>query len=65
MMDGKGKTCGCGHHKVVPIVVTLIGLAFLLQTFDVLSANTVSIAWPILLIIGGLTKLGGDSCNCC
>jgi energy-coupling factor transporter transmembrane protein EcfT len=65
-MDGKmnGK-CNCMHHKVVPLVIVLIGLAFLLQAFNVLTPMFVAIAWPVLVIIAGLTKLGGRSCKCC
>lgn len=66
--SGAGKTCGscgCGCHKVVPISIILIGLAFLLQAFDVLSASVVSIAWPILVIIIGGMKLASRACKCC
>lgn len=52
---------GCRCHLVAPIAVILIGIAFLLETFNVLSSNTVSIVWPILLIIAASTKM----CGCC
>jgi hypothetical protein len=57
------KTCSCPHHKVLPVAVILIGLAFLLQNLNILTAGEVGIIWPILLIIAGAVKLGG--CTCC
>jgi hypothetical protein len=60
---GKGPTCKCPHHKVVPILVILIGLDFLAGAVGVLSWTFVDITWPILVIIGGIVKLGG--CKCC
>lgn len=57
--------CKCPHHKVVPIVIVLIGLAFLLEAYNVLTAGFVAIAWPVLVIIAGVTKLFGAGCKCC
>ncbi len=59
----KGKTCSCAHHKVVPIVLILIGVDFLLGALSVFTGWFVNLTWPILLIIAGSTKLGG--CKCC
>jgi len=65
-MEGmEGKTCGCPHHKVGPVIVVLFGLTFLLGNLNVLTQQFVNIAWPILVLIGGLTKLGGGKCKCC
>ena len=50
---------------IVPLCITLIGLAFLLQSLDVLSAMFVGFAWPILLLVIGLTKMMGSGCGCC
>jgi hypothetical protein len=59
----KGKTCNCGHHKVVPILVILLGLDFLLAQLNVLTWGFVGVTWPILVIIGGIVKL--NMCKCC
>jgi hypothetical protein len=66
-MNGKtcGGKCGCGHHKVFPILVILFGLAFLLAQVNVLSWNFVGVTWPILVIIAGIMKLCGGMCKCC
>ena len=61
----QGKNCGCAHHKVVPLVITIIGLAFLLQALNIMTASAVSIVWPILLIVAGLTKIKGGQCRRC
>lgn len=66
MCDGMhGGMCKCPHHKAVPLFIALIGLAFLLQAFGVLSAGFVAIAWPILVLLIGLQKLFGGGCKCC
>ncbi len=57
--------CKCPHHKIVPSCIALIGLAFLLLQWNILSASTVDIIWPVLLIVIGLTKLFGKGCKCC
>ncbi|MEJ0053967.1 MAG: DUF5668 domain-containing protein [bacterium] len=57
------KVCKCPHHKVVPVAIILIGLAFLLQTWDILTMGAVAVIWPVLLIVIGAVKLGG--CKCC
>ena len=62
MMDGM---CKCPHHKAGPLLVTLIGLTFLLRTLGVLEMGTADIIWPILLIVIGLMKMCGGSCKCC
>jgi hypothetical protein len=61
--EGKGKTCGCGHHKTLPILVILFGLVFLLESLNVVTWGFVNIAWPILVIILGCVKL--SKCGCC
>jgi len=62
-MDGNGM-CRCPHHKVVPLAITLIGLVSLLGATGTVSEQTVSITWPILLIIIGLMKLCKGMCKC-
>jgi hypothetical protein len=60
-----GGHCKCPHHKIIPLAIVLIGLAFLLQALNVLSAGFVALAWPILVIIIGLMKLTKGMCKCC
>jgi hypothetical protein len=60
-----GKTCNCTHHKVIPILVILLGLEFLLANMGVFTWGFVSVTWPILVIIGGCVKLFGRNCKCC
>lgn len=55
--------CKCPHHRVMPIALILIGVIFLCQAFGWLSPTTVNYIWPVLLIIGAGSKLGG--CKCC
>ena len=52
-------------HKMVGGLVALLGLAFLLGNLGLLSMSTVSMAWPILLILIGLKKMMGGACKCC
>lgn len=65
MMDMQNGMCTCPHHKIIPGLVVLFGLTFLLGTLGVLSAYTVGIVWPILIILGGLQKMFGHKCGCC
>lgn len=60
-----GTKCGCPHHKVPMLCVTLIGLMFLLSALGYVGAGTTAVVWPILLIVFGLTKLMGGGCKCC
>jgi uncharacterized membrane protein len=46
-------------------MIVLIGLSFLLQALGILTVGFVAVAWPILLIIAGLSKLAGRKCECC
>ncbi len=58
-------TCKCPHHKMVPLSILLIGVAFLLGEMGTLSMHAVNIIWPILVIVIGGTKMAGNSCKCC
>ncbi len=60
----QGASCSCGHHKVIPILVILLGLTFLLQALGVVGWYFVSVTWPILLIIAAIVKMAGRSCSC-
>ena len=57
--------CGCPHHKMVPLFITLIGLVFLLKTLGTISMGFADVAWPVLLILVGLQKMFGRMCKCC
>ena len=57
--------CPCPHHKVTPVLVVLFGLLFLLGYFGVIGEQVVMVGWPILVILGGLTKLTQGVCKCC
>jgi len=50
---------------IVPMCIILIGLAFLLQSLDLVSAMFVNYSWPVLLIVIGLMKMLGSGCACC
>ncbi len=56
--------CRCGHHKIFPVLIILLGLLFLLADFGVFTAGFTSVAWPILVIIGGVVKLKSGNCKC-
>ena len=62
---GGGKRCTCRHHRIKPICIFLIGLAFLLAKFNVLTMEAVSWIWPILVIVIGGTKTFEYKCKCC
>lgn len=63
-MGGKNM-CGCPHHKAIPVLVILFGLVFLLGNWGILTWSFVGMAWPIIVIVGGLTKLTSKMCKCC
>jgi hypothetical protein len=66
-MGMKGGMCKCLHHSVVPVLVVLFGLTFLLQALGVVTMQFAMLAWPVLVIVGGLTKLTTKwgMCKCC
>lgn len=66
MMEGEGKNvCTCSHHKVLPILIVLLGLTFLLGNMGTINAGTVNLIWPVLVIIAGGMKLFSHKCKCC
>jgi hypothetical protein len=64
-MNGACKNCSCFHHKMMPLFVILFGLVFLLFNLDILSQTFVDYAWPIIVIVAGLTKMFDGQCKCC
>ncbi len=60
----KSKCC-CPCHKVMSILVILFGLTFLLGALDILSADTVQLVWPFIIILAGLKSMCAGGCKCC
>ncbi len=60
-----GQLCGCGHHKIVPIAIILIGLDIVLQTLGVIGGMWPMLVIGALLIIIGAVRLGSRKCMCC
>lgn len=58
-------SCKCMHHKVVPAMISLIGLVLLLGALNIVAEGTVAVLWPIFLLVAGLTKLSKGACKCC
>jgi len=61
----KAGVCKCPHHKVLPLLVVLLGLAFFLEALGVLTSGFVGLVWPILVVLAGLMKLTAGNCKCC
>lgn len=59
------KVCKCTHHFIVPLLITGLGILFLLPQFGILGDQAVGAAWPVLLALIGITKLTSRSCTCC
>ena len=57
--------CNCPCHKMLGLLIALIGVVFLLGTYDVISLKMVDTIWPILLIFIGLKKSCRSMCKCC
>lgn len=66
-MENMKNACACPHHKVIPVLIVLFGLTFLLGALGILTPGFVNIAWPIIVIAGGLMKWVNKSgmCKCC
>ncbi|OGY68752.1 MAG: hypothetical protein A2586_01975 [Candidatus Harrisonbacteria bacterium RIFOXYD1_FULL_40_9] len=64
-MKNEGMKCGRSHHSFLGVLVVLFALTFLLGTFDVLTARTVSVVWPVLVGIYGVLKMRENRCSCC
>ena len=60
-----GKSCGCIHHKVMPVLVVLFGLILLAWRLNWITVETATILIPILIIIVGIKKLVSKMCKCC
>ncbi len=62
-MEMKANVCKCPHHKIIPALAVLFGLDFLAGALGWLPDEAVIIIWPIIIIIGGLSKM--VNCTCC
>ncbi|MBI3459292.1 hypothetical protein HY061_03470 [Candidatus Azambacteria bacterium] len=57
--------CGCVCHKSIPVLIILFGLVFLLGALDVMTAHSVSIAWPVIIMLVGFMKMCKGMGQCC
>ncbi len=57
--------CKCPHHKIVPMLIALIGVLFLLSALNIIGEKLTMIGWPVLVILIGLNKMMGGKCKCC
>jgi len=58
--------CRCPHHKLIPMVIFIIGLLFFLNAVNlVITTSVLNMLWPVALMIGGLTKMMSSRCKCC
>lgn len=62
--DGSQK-CNCPHHKMPAVFMIVFGLVFLLEALDMLSHSMVSMTWPVIVILAGLSKIFSSRCHCC
>ena len=71
MMQGEGgngggmNMCKCPHHKMIPMLIFVIGLLFFLNAVGVVTANALAILWPIAVMLAGLMKMMKGKCKCC
>jgi len=59
-MNGENNQKTCGHHKVMPFALIIVGIVALLADFNVFSWSVFNIVWPILVILVGCAKM----CKC-
>ena len=64
-MENTQNNCQCMHHKIMPMLIVLLGLTFLSKELGIVSAGTANVIWPVIVILAGLKKLMGNVCKCC
>ena len=65
-MDKMGmRHCNCPHHKMIPLFIFVFGLLFFLNAINVLTGAALTMLWPIVVMLAGLTKLFSSKCGCC
>ena len=67
--------CKCSHHNFMPFLVVLFGVTFSMGYWGIIGWDIVSVMWPVIVILLGLSllvdKLGmckcasSGSCCCC
>lgn len=50
---------------IIGIIIVVIGLAFLLQSLDLITGTAWQIIWPCLLIVAGLGIICKEKKECC
>ena len=65
MMQKSANVCKCPHHKTTSLLVVVFGVLFFLKAIDMVAAQTVATAWPILVVIAGIMKMCENKCKCC
>ena len=63
--DMKPNVCACVHHKFGSILAVVFGLLFLGGNLGYVSAQVVSVGWPVIVIVAGLFKMTSSRCKCC
>jgi len=58
-------TCGCPHHKIVPLGILVAGAAYLLTAFSITTEMFANIVIGIALVAIGGVKLNEGKCKCC
>ncbi len=53
------------HHKMPAILVIVFGLLFLFGNMSIVSPETVTMIWPLLVMLAGAMKLTSSKCKCC
>ncbi len=64
-MNDQGKKCGCMHHSFMPLFLSAFGLVFLLASLGVITEEVRDIAWPAIVTLAGILKMGDKKCGCC
>ena len=64
-MDSTSMKCKCPHHKMGAVFLILFGLVFLLKNMNIIDDHMLGFAWPSILILAGITKIGSSKCKCC
>ena len=57
--------CKCPHHMFTGGLLLIFGLLFLAGNLGWVGSNVVDLGWPIIVILGGIAKLGEGKCKCC
>lgn len=61
-----GKNCKCPCHKMPGLIIIVVGLAFLLETLNVLDTRTAHIIMAAGVMLYGFKTCGGKGmCKCC